>query len=189
MSSPLSTKEILSSNLRALIDLHEWSERALAEKSKVAQKTINKILNQQSSPTAEITEKLAKAFGLNGWQLMFPDLPTDLFVGAEDIAARIRQARETKGWSQHQLAKKVGMSQEAISKIEVGQVRQPRQLHRLAKTLEISVLSLIGEHESQSLQVLFENYISASGAGREYINRVAAKEAEYRRRRCADVPE
>ena len=122
MASPLNTKEILSSNLRALIDLHEWSERALAEKSKVAQKTINKILNQESSPTVETTEKLAKAFGLNGWQLMVPNLPTDLL-------------------------------------------------------------------ESQSLQVLLENYVSASGAGREYINRVAAKEAEYRRKRFADVPE
>lgn len=113
VASPPNTKEIISSNLRALIDLHQWSERVLAEKSKVAQKTVNKILNQESSPSAETIEKLAKAFGLNGWQLMLPNMPTDLL-------------------------------------------------------------------ESPSLQVLFDNYASSSGAGREYINRIAAKEAAYR---------
>lgn len=105
-------KEIISGNLRALMDLHEWSERLLAAKSKVSQKTVNKVLNQESAATVETTEKLAKAFGLNGWQLMLPDLPTDLL-------------------------------------------------------------------DSPSLQQLFENYVSSSGAGREYIHRIAAKEAGY----------
>ena len=63
----------------------------------------------------------------------------------EEIGARIRQARESKGWSQQQLAGKVGMSQEAISKIETGQTRQPRQLRRIAKILEVSAVYLIGE--------------------------------------------
>lgn len=63
----------------------------------------------------------------------------------EDVGVRIRHARESMGWSQRQLAEKVGMSQVAISKIELGHTQHPRQLRRFAKILEVSVAYLIGE--------------------------------------------
>jgi transcriptional regulator with XRE-family HTH domain len=60
------------------MDEKEWSERRLAAKSGVAQKTINKILNLESAPTSDTIDKLAAAFGLAAWQLTLPIPPEQI---------------------------------------------------------------------------------------------------------------
>ncbi|UIM99588.1 XRE family transcriptional regulator [Yersinia ruckeri] len=54
------------------------------------------------------------------------------------LAYRIRASREKVGLSQHQLAEKVGVSQQAIAKIERGDTSQPRKIKQLAMYLEVS---------------------------------------------------
>lgn len=71
-------RETLAKNLRWLLDKHGWSERSLAKRSKVAQKTVNNILNEVSSPTLDKLEAIAAAFGLTSWQLIMPSLPKEL---------------------------------------------------------------------------------------------------------------
>jgi len=44
------------------------------------------------------------------------------------LGEKIRRAREAKGWSQAELAKRVGISQPAIKKIEAGQTLKSRFL-------------------------------------------------------------
>lgn len=64
-------------------------------------------------------------------------------MGAHDnfrkrVGRRIRQAREAKGWSQHQLATAMGVADAQISRWETGQtVPQPRNLERLGQVLDV----------------------------------------------------
>ena len=72
------TRDVLSRNLRALMDRHEMSERALAQSSGVSQGQINNILNQRTSCSIETAEALAHVFGLTGWHLLLHGLPDEL---------------------------------------------------------------------------------------------------------------
>ena len=55
---------------------------------------------------------------------------------------RIRAEREARGWSQVQLANRVGISQPAIKKIEAGEIRQSKFLPKIAQVLEIPLADL-----------------------------------------------
>ena len=73
--------EIVSANLRALmIDSGmakkdgEPNQSTLAKVSGADQRTIGRVLAQELSPTVEMLEKLARAFGLHAWQMLIPDL-------------------------------------------------------------------------------------------------------------------
>jgi phage repressor protein C with HTH and peptisase S24 domain len=51
----------------------------------------------------------------------------------------IRRAREARGWSQAQLANRVGISQPAIKKIEAGDIRHSKFLPKIAQVLGLSL--------------------------------------------------
>lgn len=59
-----------------------------------------------------------------------------------EVAFQIRRLRETKGWSQKDLAKKVGCSQQAISAVEqAGYKRHSLPLlRRIAQVLDADVI-------------------------------------------------
>lgn len=59
--------------------------------------------------------------------------------------ARLRHYRENRGWSQRELAKRLGWKQPVIAFYESG-TREPKipQLEALAKVLRVSVLDLLG---------------------------------------------
>lgn len=61
-------------------------------------------------------------------------------VSAEGLGARIRKLRESRGWTQDQLARQAGLSKSAISEVE-SEVTQPRgpNLIRLATALGASI--------------------------------------------------
>lgn len=56
----------------------------------------------------------------------------------------VKQLRESRGWSQSQLAEEVGVSQTCISYIEAG-TKSPtiKILKKIAETLDVSIDSLI----------------------------------------------
>lgn len=72
---------VLAQNLKALMTAHPdlASQSALHKKSRVAQATIGRILSQGGeNARIETVEKLARAFGLEGWQLLVPGMePTN----------------------------------------------------------------------------------------------------------------
>lgn len=76
------TEETLAVNLRFLMSLHGWSEPELARRSGVAQKTINNILHKVYRAKIETADQLAKAFGLEGWHLILPNLIQDIQSGS-----------------------------------------------------------------------------------------------------------
>ena len=63
----------------------------------------------------------------------------------ERIAARVRQARAQKGWTQEQLAEALDVATETISRYEVGRFPPSLpMLSRLADALEVDLQSLLG---------------------------------------------
>lgn len=69
--------ELVSSNVRRLMDAMDWSEHDLAKESGVSQKAINNLLNRTTGCTITTAEKLARPFGLTGWQLMLENVSAD----------------------------------------------------------------------------------------------------------------
>jgi transcriptional regulator with XRE-family HTH domain len=65
-------RAILSKNLKGLMATKAGpnSQLGLARKSGVAQATIGRIIRQETAATIETLEDLAKAYGLQAWQLM-----------------------------------------------------------------------------------------------------------------------
>lgn len=69
-------KHVLADNLKRLM-AHRYGEEnqsELARESKVSQATIGRIMRQEVSAGVVNIAKLARAFGLNAWQLTVPDL-------------------------------------------------------------------------------------------------------------------
>lgn len=72
------TQETLAYNLFRLMESENMELETLAKKSGVSSRMIRFILKQQRVPSIEITDKLAEAFGLTGWQLIMPNLMGNL---------------------------------------------------------------------------------------------------------------
>lgn len=85
MAERVTPRESLIRNLRYLMTKEGLSEEELAKKAGVAQKTINNMLNQKHSPKLETVEAVAHAFGLEGWHLIMPNLPSEL-IESQTIA-------------------------------------------------------------------------------------------------------
>ncbi len=54
------------------------------------------------------------------------------------LAERLRSRRKEVGWTQEQLAQRVGSSQAVIQKIENGKSLRPRKIEEIARVLETS---------------------------------------------------
>ncbi|MCL2086964.1 MAG: helix-turn-helix domain-containing protein [Oscillospiraceae bacterium] len=68
------------------------------------------------------------------------------------IAERIRIARKSKGFTQSQLAEKIGVQTAAVSKYEKGLVSPTfEQLQKIAAALEITISVLIGQEMTLAL--------------------------------------
>lgn len=74
-----SSKQILSENLKALLKSRGWSARELSRQTNgdVSDRYIGMILNCEYNASVEVLDQLAKAFRLQGWQLMVPGVPAD----------------------------------------------------------------------------------------------------------------
>lgn len=76
------TRETLARNLDFLLKHFGYSERALEARCGVSAKTINNMRNGRHKATVDNTERVAAAFGLDGWQLIVPCDPKELLAGA-----------------------------------------------------------------------------------------------------------
>lgn len=56
----------------------------------------------------------------------------------ETLGARLRWARQQKGWTQQELANRSGTTQDVVQKIENGKSRRPRNIEKLATVLDVS---------------------------------------------------
>jgi transcriptional regulator with XRE-family HTH domain len=88
--------------------------------------------------TPSDTYKIKNSEGLN--RVMFEDsLVMTIFdirkARLDTLAERLRIKRKDVGWTQEQLAQKVGSSQAEIQKIENGKSLRPRKIDRIAEVL------------------------------------------------------
>ena len=67
---------VLADNLARLMahSLDMKSQRAVAKRAEMDQRTVGRILNQEHSQNLEQIAKLAEAFDLMPWQMLVPDL-------------------------------------------------------------------------------------------------------------------
>jgi len=108
------TRRAVAENVRLLMEANGYSQKRLAAKTGVAQRSISNLLRPDSgvSPTLDTMERLSDHFGIPTWQLMLP-----------------------------------------------GQT--------------------IGMLQTQDLGRVIANYARADDQGREFVNRVAEREATY----------
>lgn len=82
MKSRPKTRDTLARNLAYLMDHQQdgyWSQEKVATKAGVSQRTVSNMLNPDShSPKLESVDMVARAFGLEGWHLILPNLIDDL---------------------------------------------------------------------------------------------------------------
>jgi transcriptional regulator with XRE-family HTH domain len=78
----LTTTEAVAKNLRRLMAMRGLTQPQLAKKAGVAQRTISNILSASNEPGIEKINKIARVFGLQGWQLQMPNIPDDMLSGA-----------------------------------------------------------------------------------------------------------
>lgn len=105
MSSAGNLARLLAANLETLMHARPTlrTQSAVAKAAAVDQRTVGRILRCEHAPTLAQVEKLAKAFALQPWQLLAPELdPEDLPVlvlsrSQSDAWRSIRLAAETIG--------------------------------------------------------------------------------------------
>jgi len=68
------SKSILAQNLRLLMERHGWKQTELAKRSGVSQAAISAILRGQKAATIDTIDAFSRAFSLNSWQLLLPQL-------------------------------------------------------------------------------------------------------------------
>jgi len=90
----------IARNLRALLKVHGMTSPEVAHKAGVDAKTLNNLLHGRFDPRPEKCEQVAAVFGLTGWQLMIPELSSDLFQNGrlakliEDYASADESGRD-----------------------------------------------------------------------------------------------
>ncbi len=73
----------------------------------------------------------------------------------KQIATNIRRIRESKGYTQEYIALKLGISQNAYSKIELGYTKITlERLFQIADVLEITVAELLDTDDEPELRLL-----------------------------------
>jgi transcriptional regulator with XRE-family HTH domain len=93
---------ILAANLAALMAASKelTSQGKVGKRAGIDQRTVGRIRNQENPPTLEQVSKLAKAFGLEVWQLFVPGLnpsnPPMLTHESEPLRAMLKNIANTK---------------------------------------------------------------------------------------------
>lgn len=82
------TSDTLAAALNYLMEKYSYSEAEVARRSGVASKTVNNMRRARTKATIENADKVARVFGLSGWQLILPGFPQEL-LGDKGLASTI----------------------------------------------------------------------------------------------------
>jgi transcriptional regulator with XRE-family HTH domain len=108
---------------------------------------IAKMEQGKLDPTLSTLRALAAALGVSLDKFDYPLREPDGMTAGERFARRLKEVRESRGWSRMDMAKKLGYSKNAgaIGKWESGRVNpSDAVLQQLAKVLKVSVEDLRG---------------------------------------------
>lgn len=79
------------------------------------------------------------------------------------IGRKISRLRELRGWKQESLAAELGVSQQAVSKMEQSEKLEDELLARISKALDIPVDGIKNFDENSIIQNIQNNYDHSTG--------------------------
>ncbi len=86
------------------------------------------------------------------------------------IGRKISRLRELRGWKQESLAAELGVSQQAISKMEQSEKIEDALLERISKALDIPVEGIKNFDENSIIQNIQNNYDHSTISGGPAVN-------------------
>jgi transcriptional regulator with XRE-family HTH domain len=95
-------------------------------------------------------------FLYNLGHMEYPEMPK--------LSERLKYLRVVHNFSQAELAKQAGTTQQAIQQAEKGRARQPRYLHQLAAALEVPLTWMLFGHTDENY-IVFDNETAEPGLG------------------------
>ena len=139
-------------NLRAYLQL---SQAAFAEPLGLSPTHIARFEKGVSAPTSETIDAICKAFFVD--KRYFDETNASISIEEavekmnpeEGIAERLKVARDAKGWSQNELAKRADVNQATINRVEFGAKLTEKQAVKLAETLEVGLEWLLKGDEKK----------------------------------------
>lgn len=84
-------------------------------------------------------------------------------MSSTHIGRKISRLRELRGWKQESLAAELGVSQQAVSKMEQSEKLDDELLGRISKALDIPVEGIKNFDENSIIQNIQNNYDHATG--------------------------
>jgi transcriptional regulator with XRE-family HTH domain len=90
-----SVLDVLAANVAAVLERSRESGMTLAKRRGPSQKTINNIVKKRHRPTLRSLEKLARALGLEVYQLLCPVTDKDFLIVAEAYNSTDARGRQT----------------------------------------------------------------------------------------------
>ena len=105
-------------------------------------------------PSSEIIKKISEEFGVDERLFLDSGITVEEAVTKHDIisevAMRLKTAREDKGWSQTELAKRIGVPQSTVTRIEAGQRFPTKQTAtNIASALDVGIDWLMRGNEDR----------------------------------------
>lgn len=139
-------------NLRAYLQL---SQAAFAEPLGLSPTHIARFEKGVSTPTSETIDAICKVFSVD--KRYFEETNASISIEEavekmnpeEGIAGRLKIARDAKGWSQNELAKRADVNQATINRVEFGAKLTEKQAVKLAETLEVGLEWLLKGDEKK----------------------------------------
>ncbi|HEY0895254.1 MAG TPA: helix-turn-helix transcriptional regulator [Sphingobacteriaceae bacterium] len=86
-------------------------------------------------------------------------------MSSTHIGRKISRLRELRGWKQEALAAELGVSQQAVSKMEQSEKIEEDLLQRISEALKIPVEGIKNFDENSIIQSIQNNYDHATGTG------------------------
>lgn len=74
MNDALHEQKVLAANVRGMMFLRGWKQMDLAKEAKVSQRAICDVLNCTKATRIDVIAKIARAFKLQTYQLLVPNL-------------------------------------------------------------------------------------------------------------------
>ena len=88
---PMKLKPVLALNLKALMDDRKMSQMEVHRRSKIAQSSIGRILRQEVAADLDTLAAIARAFDLDPWQLLVPNIDPKNLPVMQPLSTRERE--------------------------------------------------------------------------------------------------
>lgn len=83
MSAKTSIREVLATNLRALMKRRGWTQEQLGKKAGISQTHVGNVLRKEVDPTTAMIAGFSRAFDIPEWLLLVPQLPVEILDSPE----------------------------------------------------------------------------------------------------------